>query len=360
MHPVVVINGGPGVSHDYDLPLRQLACRGRDVIFYDQSGTGKSALPPNTTIADDFPFLLDVNYYANEELPAVLQDALHDELTNNGYHIVADSWGTMIAMKYVVDLKDNDANSLLSLVFNSPIPKSTEYSDFSWDPVTGSLGRLPDYFKSRVQAVATSGDYESEEMQELSGVVLTNAYSRNGVFTDCVMASLGNPNEEVSIGMWGPVDFWNMTGTLKDFDMYSQLHKLSHIPTLLSNGEFDMVRPKVLDQMMQHMKVVERVLYTRSGHTSIMDATGPLLDTTSDFLDRVESSLAADTDFVPRAPFSTPDGMPVIPSNTSAPPSMPPIKHWISVLVVVIVSFGGGYILGNKNRSKIDGYNSIV
>jgi len=27
--PVVIINGGPGMPHDYDLPLRQLACRGQ-------------------------------------------------------------------------------------------------------------------------------------------------------------------------------------------------------------------------------------------------------------------------------------------------------------------------------------------
>jgi hypothetical protein len=35
--PVIVINGGPGLPHDYDLPLRQLVCGGndgfREVIF---------------------------------------------------------------------------------------------------------------------------------------------------------------------------------------------------------------------------------------------------------------------------------------------------------------------------------------
>lgn len=36
--PVILINGGPGFPHNYLLPMKQLACQGRRVIFYDQVG----------------------------------------------------------------------------------------------------------------------------------------------------------------------------------------------------------------------------------------------------------------------------------------------------------------------------------
>ena len=36
MLPIIMVHGGPGWSHHYLLPLKQQACRGRKVIFYDQ------------------------------------------------------------------------------------------------------------------------------------------------------------------------------------------------------------------------------------------------------------------------------------------------------------------------------------
>jgi pimeloyl-ACP methyl ester carboxylesterase len=44
--PIIIIHGGPGMTHNYMLTLKQLACRcdryghTRDVYFYDQSGCG--------------------------------------------------------------------------------------------------------------------------------------------------------------------------------------------------------------------------------------------------------------------------------------------------------------------------------
>ena len=36
--PVLLINGGPGYPHNYLLPMKVLACTGRQVVFYDQVG----------------------------------------------------------------------------------------------------------------------------------------------------------------------------------------------------------------------------------------------------------------------------------------------------------------------------------
>ena len=37
--PVVMVNGGPGLPHNYMLTLKQTACSGRKIIFYDQVGS---------------------------------------------------------------------------------------------------------------------------------------------------------------------------------------------------------------------------------------------------------------------------------------------------------------------------------
>ena len=41
--PLVALHGGPGGSHDYLLPLTDLARGGRALILYDQLGSGNSS-----------------------------------------------------------------------------------------------------------------------------------------------------------------------------------------------------------------------------------------------------------------------------------------------------------------------------
>ena len=97
--PIVMLHGGPGFTHNYMLPLKQQACYGRDVYFYDQCGCGDSSLPNNTTsVKDNYPWLFDPYYYATEELPQLLQ---HWNLTQ--YHLIGNSWGTALAQLFCVE-----------------------------------------------------------------------------------------------------------------------------------------------------------------------------------------------------------------------------------------------------------------
>jgi pimeloyl-ACP methyl ester carboxylesterase len=136
------------------------------VIFYDQAGTGESSLPPNTTVRGDYPFLLNASYYSKEELPALIKALGLDK-----YHIVADSWGTMIAMQNATYKRDP---KLLSLSLNGPIPRATDYVDVAWDPADDSIGTLPPYIKSHMKAIQESQEYESKEMQEIQMSVFHN------------------------------------------------------------------------------------------------------------------------------------------------------------------------------------------
>lgn len=342
--PVVIINGGPGVSHDYDLPLRQLACRGREVIFYDQGGTGESALPPNTTLADDYPFLMDVSYYAQEELPALIK-----ELGLKKYHVVSDSWGTMIAMRSVIHKRDPN---LLSLSLNGPIPKVSDYVDKAWDPMEGSIGTLPEYIKSRMHAIEASGGFESEEMQEIQMTVFTNFYSRNGLFADCAAKSFMTSNEEVAIGMWAAIDFFNITGTLKNFDLWDDIYNgaLKDIPVLLTSGKYDVVRPVTVGALFDALPLSEKVVFPNSGHASVFDATGDLLNTVDSFLERVEFTETEEgISFVPKRPGE---------KEETAPQA---VLQYVTAAVVVFVTFIVGVVVGqsrgNQNRAQ---YTEVV
>ena len=90
-YPILVINGGPGLPHNYAKPTRSLACDGREVAMYDQAGTGASWLPDGGS----YPEIFDIRYYAQTELPALIE-----ELGWTKFHIVASSWGTQIAFQF--------------------------------------------------------------------------------------------------------------------------------------------------------------------------------------------------------------------------------------------------------------------
>jgi L-proline amide hydrolase len=341
--PVVVVNGGPGLSHDYNLPLRQLACRGREVIFYDQGGTGKSALAPNTTVANDYPFLLNATYYSQEELPALVK-----ALALKKYHIVSDSWGTMVAMQSVIHKRDPN---LLSLTLNGPIPKSSEYIEKAWDPVEGSIGTLPYYIKRRMLAIQKriqkSRHVELEEVQEIQMTIMNNFHSRNGLAPDCASKSFSQSNVQVADGMWAPVDtlFSNATGTLRDFDLWPDIKNeaLNDVPTLLTSGRFDMVRPVTVNALFKQLPLSERVLFPYAGHDTIFDATEELLNTVASFLTRVEF---AETDeqevFVPKRPGEEKASFPAA------------ALQFVVAALIVFVSFILGIVVGQSRASKFD------
>jgi L-proline amide hydrolase len=91
--PLIVIHGGPGLSHDYLICLAELNKRfGIPLIFYDQIGTGLS-----THLAEkngDEAFWAD-ELFINELLN--LTKTLGIDEREGGYDVLGHSWGGMLA-----------------------------------------------------------------------------------------------------------------------------------------------------------------------------------------------------------------------------------------------------------------------
>jgi proline-specific peptidase len=88
--PLLVLNGGPGCPHDYMEDLAALTDEsGRTVVFYDQLGCGRSDHPddPDLWVMDTFV----------EELAAVRKALRLDRV-----HLLGHSWGSQLALEYVL------------------------------------------------------------------------------------------------------------------------------------------------------------------------------------------------------------------------------------------------------------------
>jgi len=87
--PVVVLHGGPGAHHDYLLPGFDTLARGRTLIYYDQRGGGRSAVPREVAVGWREQVA---------DLEALREAWGLDRLTLAGY-----SWGGLLSLLYATE-----------------------------------------------------------------------------------------------------------------------------------------------------------------------------------------------------------------------------------------------------------------
>lgn len=83
--PLVALHGGPGLTHDYLLPISDLAASGQAVIFYDQLGNGHSSHLPD--VPESF---WTIELFINE-----LQNLLLHFEIDKDFALLGHSWGGM-------------------------------------------------------------------------------------------------------------------------------------------------------------------------------------------------------------------------------------------------------------------------
>jgi proline iminopeptidase len=102
---VVVLHGGPGAHHDYLLPQYDRLATGRAILYYDQRGGGRSAVPRDVAVGWR-------EHVA--DLEALREHRRLDRLTLLGY-----SWGGLLAVLYTLEHPNRIAR--LALVSAAPL-----------------------------------------------------------------------------------------------------------------------------------------------------------------------------------------------------------------------------------------------
>ena len=88
--PVVIVHGGPGLTHDHFMPQMAQLAQNHSLVFYDQRGSGRS---------------IDSN--TNKEFLTLQQfvsdlDALRKHLQFNKITVLGHSWGSFLALFYAI------------------------------------------------------------------------------------------------------------------------------------------------------------------------------------------------------------------------------------------------------------------
>jgi proline iminopeptidase len=210
--PVVVLHGGPGADHDYLRPGFDALADGRELLYYDQRGGGRSA------VARDVPVGWSEQV---ADLEALRQHWGFERMSVAGY-----SWGGLLALLYAV----RHPGRLERLALVSPAPSwraarerfEARFAHRNLDPAfqderrrlreSGLRERDPAAFQQRIFELSVAPYFfDPAKARDLTPFRVT-----------------GRTQQEV----------WQSLG---DYDLRPSLPQLRGVPSLVLHGEDDPV-----------------------------------------------------------------------------------------------------------------------
>ncbi len=246
--PVVVLHGGPGLSHDYMAGLDALAdadMGGFRVVQYDQRGTGRSARAPLEDGKPDPAWLTLAAYLADL---AAVRASLGEPV-----HLVGHSWGGLLAQEYALA----HPGELLSLTLVDSVP-----------PTSPSFEAGTERFGARVKDLVGQGLVPADRPKAKDGSCAEGIRA-------VLPAYMSDPRDArvtgVPIGCAAGVNRATLE-QLPDFDRRAALGAL-RVPALVLFGADDPFGVAWADETAAALgSQARRVVFPRAGHFPWIEA----------------------------------------------------------------------------------------
>lgn len=218
--PILCVHGGPGVPHDYLIPMENMAID-RPVIFYDQLGCGNSDRP-------DAPELWTKEFFADE------LDNVREGLGLDEMYLLGQSWGTMLAAYYMIyhTQKGIKGSILAGPLFNS---------EMQMVDVKALMAKMSKKSQEVFHAYEAGEPCSQEDLDAVFSEFNHKHICRLDPWPDCVNACYEKEGHQVYNAMWGPGEVF-CTGNLRDFDVTPRMNEIK-VPVLFICGEHDEQRP---------------------------------------------------------------------------------------------------------------------
>jgi L-proline amide hydrolase len=271
--PLLCLHGGPGAAHDYLDSLSAMADSGRRVIFYDQLGCNRSAIPESR------PEMWTVQLYVEEV------DAVRNALGFDRIHLLGQSWGGMLAMEYAL----TQPEGLESLTI-----ASSPASMIQWVAEANRLREeLPPQVQQTLLLHEAAGTVDSPAYKEAMQVFYDRHVCRVVPNPDYVKRSFDSieRNPEVYFTMNGPSEF-HVVGTLKQWDIIPRLGEIK-VPTLVTSGRFDEATPLIAGTVHDGIAGSQWVIFEESSHMAHAEEPERYMQVLGEFFTAVEENAAS-------------------------------------------------------------------
>ncbi|KAJ3752100.1 proline iminopeptidase [Lentinula raphanica] len=268
--PLIALHGGPGMSHDYMLPLSDLShgSFSRPVLFYDQIGSARSSHLQNKS-KEFFTIDLFIN-----ELVNILSHFKIDE-----YDLIGHSWGGMLAAEFEIRLHPSGLKSMIltnSLSATKLWGMSTMQlvSVLGEDVQAGMAAGFSDPVKYRAALEkfhAVNGCTISPVPKEITFSVLDQ------IFGDKESGKGGDVT--VPINMFG--------GALNGWSIEDRLHAVT-VPTFVINGRKDIAQDFVCKAFFWKIKQSKWVTFENSSHVPMWEERERYMKLVDEWLENVK------------------------------------------------------------------------
>jgi proline iminopeptidase len=275
---LLVLHGGPGISHRYLSRLSELGGTQLRIVFYDQLGSGDSDWPEESD--ED---LWTIDRFVHEA------ETVRRELDLGSVHLLGQSWGGGLALQYALDYPSNVKSLVISNAGASVAETVRGMAQLKVE-LADVVGAQAFARAMRLEAL---GKVDNPEYQEWA----LNVYSRHlrratpfdparsrreyQEIVEPIMAELG----PAYLKMWGPNEF-TCTGGGIELDVSNRLNEIS-APTLILCGWYDEVIVDVCRGLAAGIQDNEFLIFGNSSHFIILEKEAELyLGAIANFLSR--------------------------------------------------------------------------
>ena len=240
---VLCLHGGPGATHDYLLPLADLAQGGYRVVFYDQLGCGRSEVPRD-------PGLLVVERYTEEV------EGFRKAMKLGRIHLVGSSWGGQLAISYALKYQDR-LKSLVTVGGYHNVP-------LMFEEMQRMKRALPSEIYRTLRRYEEAGDYENPDYLRAVTAFYRKHLCTLKEWPPEVQYSLDHTSKLVYETMNGPNEF-TIIGNTRYWNASDRLGSIN-VPTMILGGKYDEVSPAVARDMHKRIRGSRLVVFRRSSH----------------------------------------------------------------------------------------------
>lgn len=263
---VLGLHGGPGATHDYLLPLADLASHGYRVTLYDQLGCGRSEVPKDTSLFVPERYVEEV-------------EAFRRKMKLGNPHVIGSSWGGMLAIAYALKYQRNMATmTTVGGLHNVPLT--------SREMLRMKRG-LPRDVQETMARYESAGDYENPEYVKAVMVFYRKHLCRLARWPKEVSYSLDHISKPVYYTMNGPNEF-TIVGNIRYWDVTDRLGEI-RVPTLVLGGKYDEVSPAVARDIHRHIRESELTIFPNSSHMAFWEERAAFMNRVLQFLKAHES-----------------------------------------------------------------------
>ncbi|GBE89265.1 proline iminopeptidase [Sparassis latifolia] len=255
--PLVVLHGGPGLSHDYLLPISDLAIKASiPIVFYDQIGNARS-----THLRDKPSSFWTIDLFVDE-----LANLISSLSVQNSFALLGHSWGGVLGAEFEVRRQPEGLRYLI-------LSDSLAASDL-WSQSTAMLARS---FPKAVQEGLAAGMTNMEEFRPalaqfnavhgctVKPVPKEMTYSFNQIF---------GPNGDPTVARADILQNWTIIDRLD----------LVRTSTLVINGRNDIAQDFVVAPFYQNIAEVKWITFEQSSHTPFWEERDRYMQVVSSFL----------------------------------------------------------------------------